>query len=284
MRGLESMKDRFGIGWRPELAAGIFAHLDRIDLVEVIAEDYYTASPDELRSLETLARLVPVTLHGTSMGLASAVPVETSRLDAMARLAGRVKPESWSEHLAFVRGGGIEIGHLAAPPRTSATVEGAAANLRRASAVVGSLPLVENIATLIDPPASSLDEAAWIGQILRASGCPLLLDLHNVYANGRNHGQQPSDLARRLAGNRIGLIHISGGHWIPAPGGSPRLLDDHRHDVPDEVFALLEDSAALSPSPMTVILERDGNYPSMSRLLAQLDRARQAVARGRSRP
>src|SRR5258707_10445676 len=33
--------DRFGLGWRPELAAGILAHLDRIDLIEVIAEDYF---------------------------------------------------------------------------------------------------------------------------------------------------------------------------------------------------------------------------------------------------
>ena len=29
------MTDRFGLGWRPELAAGIFAHLDRLDVVEV---------------------------------------------------------------------------------------------------------------------------------------------------------------------------------------------------------------------------------------------------------
>lgn len=34
------MKDRFGLGWRPELAAGILTHLDRIDIVEVIADDY----------------------------------------------------------------------------------------------------------------------------------------------------------------------------------------------------------------------------------------------------
>ena len=35
------MNDRFGIGWRPELAAGILSNLDCIDIVEVIADDYF---------------------------------------------------------------------------------------------------------------------------------------------------------------------------------------------------------------------------------------------------
>jgi len=43
------------------------------------------------------------------------------RLDKMARLVEQVRPQFWSEHLAFVRGGGIEIGHLAAPPRIADT-------------------------------------------------------------------------------------------------------------------------------------------------------------------
>ena len=34
------MNDRVGIGWRPELAAGILSNLDGIDIVEVIVDDY----------------------------------------------------------------------------------------------------------------------------------------------------------------------------------------------------------------------------------------------------
>lgn len=36
-------------------------------------------------------------------------------------------------------------------------------------------------------------------------------------------------------------------------------------------------------NPLTVILEREGDYPSMSSLLAQISRARAAMARGRAR-
>src|SRR5580704_13442092 len=154
-------RDRFGLGWRPELAAGILAHLAQIDLIEVIAEEYFDAPRRDLRALQTLAAQVGIVLHGVSLGLASTVPVERRRLDRIARLIDATGAESWSEHLAFVRGGGIEIGHLAAPPRNEALVEGACRNLERAAQIVGCAPQIENIATLVVPPASRLDEAEW---------------------------------------------------------------------------------------------------------------------------
>ena len=122
-------QDRVGLSWRTELAAGVFAHQDQIDVVEVIAEDWFDASRSKVSALRTLAAQIPVQLHGTSAGLASAAPVEEKRLAKMARLVELVRPEAWSEHLAFVRGGGWEIGHLAAVPRNAVTVENAAANV-----------------------------------------------------------------------------------------------------------------------------------------------------------
>jgi len=93
-------------------------------------------------------------------------------------------------------------------------------------------------------------------------------------------------------------LHCIGGfvvcyfYGLPRPTGdidyysavpATRLLDDHLHDVPDPVFALLEETATTSPNPLTVILERDGDFPSMPALLSQMRQARQAVARGRAR-
>lgn len=275
--------DKVGLGWRPDLAAGILSHLDQIDLLEVIADDFFQAPPREVRALQTLSAQIPVVLHGVGMGLASAFPVELKRLEKMARLVDQVHPHGWSEHLAFVRGGGFEIGHLAAAPRTKDTVEAAAENLSLATALIGSKPVMENIATLIDPPGSTLSESAWITAILAAADCDLLLDLHNVYANGLNFGYDPKAFLRELPPERIKMVHIAGGKFISAPDGRPRLLDDHLHDVPDPLFELLEDAAALSPNPLTVILERDGAYPSMDCLLFQIKMAREALARGRQR-
>lgn len=275
--------DKVGLGWRPDLAAGILSHLDHIDLLEVIADDFFDAPRREVRALQTLSSQIPVVLHGVGMGLASALPVAPKRLEKMARLVDQVRPHGWSEHLAFVRGGGFEIGHLAAAPRTQETVEAASENLSLATALIGSKPVMENIATLIDPPGSALSEPCWVTAILAAADCDLLLDLHNVYANGLNLGYDPRAFLRQLPPERIKMIHIAGGKFISAPDGRPRLLDDHLHDVPDPVFELLEDAAALSPNPVTVILERDGAYPSMDCLLFQIRMARKALARGRQR-
>jgi uncharacterized protein len=172
----ENMQDRVGLGWRPELAGGIFSNLDRIDVIEVIAEDYWDSSSG-MAAVKMLAAQKPLLLHGISLGLASTAPPPRKRLDKMARLVERIRPESWSEHLAFVRAGGVEIGHLAAPPRASSTIDATAANLDAAREVVGTLPLVENVATLIDPPASDRDEPAWLTGTLAASGAGMLLDL-----------------------------------------------------------------------------------------------------------
>ena len=277
------MPDRVGIGWRPELAAGILAHLDRVDLVEVIGDDWFDAGGRELRALATLGAQIPVILHGVGLGLASSLPVDTRRLTAMARIVDAAQPELWSEHMAFVRAGGREIGHLAAPPRSAATVEGTAANIDRARRIVGSAPLLENIATLIDPPGSDRDEATFVKDVAKGADVELLLDLHNLHANATNFGFDALRFLHTLPVHRIRAVHLAGGRWISASSGHRRLLDDHLHDVPESVFTLLEELGARTPQPLIVVVERDGNYPAITVLLEELDRARRALARGRAR-
>src|SRR5262245_50809840 len=68
--------DRVGIGWRSEIAAGILSNLDRIDVLELIADDLFEASRKTLRAIRTLASQVPLILHGVSSGMASASPVK----------------------------------------------------------------------------------------------------------------------------------------------------------------------------------------------------------------
>jgi uncharacterized protein (UPF0276 family) len=199
-----------------------------------------------------------------------------------------IEPNIWSEHLAFVRGGGYEIGHLAAPPRNLRTAEGAVANVERVRKIVGQAPALENVATLVAPPDSSMEEADWVTAVLTQSHGELLLDLHNLYANALNFEHDPHECLKRFPLARVRLVHISGGEWIDCPSaGRPnsarRLLDDHVHDVPEEVFLMLTEVAERCPQPLTVIIERDGRYPEFPVLAEQLRRARQALADGRRR-
>jgi hypothetical protein len=257
---------RFGLGWRPALGAGILANRDRIDVVEVMAEDFAHADEKTRRALQFLAAQLPVVVHATSLGLASSEPVDRKKLDDVARVVGWLEPEFWSEHLAFVRASGLEIGHLAAPPRNAATLEGLRRNVAVARQVAGSAPLLENVATLIEPPLSDYDEAEW----LHAIDSDLLLDLHNLYANAVNFGFDAIEMMSRIPHERVRAVHLAGGRRIERD----RILDDHLHEVPDPVYDLL---AFVENEAATVILERDGNYPPIEELLAELDRARAVV-------
>jgi hypothetical protein len=277
-------RDRVGLGWRPELAAGIFSALDKIDILEVVGDNYLEANRQQRLALKLLSREIPLHIHSIDLGMAGSAEVSTKRVDRLARLIHDVEPEAWSEHLAFVRAGEFEIGHLAAAPRNEASIAGTARNLKKAAQIIGSLPFMENIATLLQPPCSTLPEQRWICDIVAASNCGILLDLHNLYANAINFGFDPLQFLAEIPLERVGCIHIAGGRWVDSPDGTKKyLLDDHLHEVTDPVYELLAEVASRAIQPLTVILERDGAYPPMEVLLHELERTRVALAAGRQR-
>lgn len=264
---MRQLKDRVGLGWRHEISSHIWIHADRVDVIEVMLEDYLDASSAKLHSLKTLAREIPSIFHGVSLGLASTHPVDEIRLSKLNRLLDHLNQPTWSEHLAFVRAGGFEIGHWAAPPRTAAVIEGTLNNLERVRQRTGYLPVLENIATLMDPPGSIMSESSWVTQIADGADAGLLLNLHNLSANAVNLGLDPFAALEGFPLHRVRQIHLSGGQYV--------------HAVPDGVYSLLVRVGELCPDGLTVIVERDGRYPHFQHLLFEIEKARGALARGR---
>ena len=274
--------DRFGMTWHPALAPDMARMPHRLDVLEVIPEVALAATRGDRDYLRILARELPFSLHAVSLGMASASRVDEGRLEDLARLIEDVRPESWSEHLAFVRAGEIELGHLASPPRSDAVLDGLSANLRRARRITGTTPALENVSTLFEPPGSTRTEAEWLCDVMAATDAPLLLDLHNVCTNAVNLGFDAEALIRSIPLNRVQTVHIAGGadEVDPASGVTLRI-DDHRHEVPPNVYQLLTLVGELAPQGLTVVLEREGAPPPFEGLLAELDRARVALAAGR---
>jgi uncharacterized protein (UPF0276 family) len=281
-------KDYVGLGFRVDIAQEIAANIDGalkdIECLEVIAEDYYRFKADDtpIKGLAMMAKALPVSLHGVTLGMASAADVELRRADGMARMVEAIQPVFWSEHLSFVRGGGAEIGHLAAAPRNNATIDGTLRNIEALTKHVGAKPVVENIATLITPPCSTMPETTWLSSILSQSDTFMLLDLHNLLTNARNSGLDPFAMLDELPLDRVRQIHLAGGVDIPAPGGGTRLLDDHVHDVPMVVFDLLEAVGRKTANNLMVIIERDGRYPDFEALMRQVRQAKQSLQHGRA--
>src|SRR5688572_30116234 len=95
MRGLRriTMEDRFGLTWHPALGPDIIRARHAIDTIEVIPEMAMRATNNDHGFLRMLAREIPVSLHGVSLGLASTSRVEDWRLERLATLVDDVQPE-----------------------------------------------------------------------------------------------------------------------------------------------------------------------------------------------
>jgi uncharacterized protein (UPF0276 family) len=265
-----------GVGWRPELALFIERH-PGLGFVEVLAEDLDAAGPIPLPLERLRRRGLPLIPHGVSLSLGGAEPPEPKRLADLGRLASRLGAPLVSEHLAFVRAGGIETGHLLPLPRTREALDLVVANVQIARAALPVPLALENVATLFEWPHADMDEAEFLTEVLERADVLLLLDVSNLYANARNHQLDPARFLDRLPLERLAYVHIGGG---VERGGLYR--DTHTDPVPGPVLSLLEELAGRVPLP-GVLLERDDNFPSDTELSAELDAIGSALARGACR-
>jgi hypothetical protein len=266
-----------GIGWRAEIA-GYVAALPGLRFTEVVAESVHPHGDLPVGLPELLDRGVTVIPHGVRLSLGGADPVEPDRVDHLAAVAERLRAPLVSEHIAFVRAGGIEAGHLLPLPRTWEAVDAMVANVKRAQAALPVPIALEPIAALFDWPDDELTEAQFITEILDRTDARLLLDIANVYANARNRGTDPIALLDDLPLDRVAYVHVAGGaehHGL--------YHDTHTHAVPQPVLDLVTELCARH-RPSALMLERDGDYPPAAALTAELDAIADAAAYPRVTP
>jgi uncharacterized protein (UPF0276 family) len=264
--GGEPVDDRrygVGIGWRPEIS-GFVADLPGLRFVEVVAESVHPDTPAPgLTALR--GRGVTVVPHGVRLSLGGTDPVGADRIAHLARVAEVLGAPLVSEHVAFVRAGGLEAGHLLPLPRTREAVDVMVANVTRVRAELPVPLALEPIAALFDWPEDELDEAAFLTEILDRTDALLLLDVANVYANARNRGTDPVALLDRLPLERVAYVHVAGG--VEHDGV---YHDTHTDPVPQPVLDLVGELCARRRPP-ALLLERDGHYPPARVLRAELD-------------
>ncbi len=261
-----------GIGWRREIAADLLARRESVDFVEVIAETCFTQSTQRREAI-ALSHVWPVIPHGVKLSLGSAEGVDEDRAKRLGDLARDLRAPFITEHVALTSAGGTEIGHLTQLPRTRQAVAVVARNVDRARKHLPDVPLVlENIAWTLRWPDDEMPEEAFYEAVSRATGCPLLIDLGNLYANALNEGRDPVAVLRGYPLDRVTMVHIAGGHR-----DGDFYFDDHASPVPDGVFDLLAELVSKRGAVAT-LLERDANFPPFSALEGELARARSIIA------
>jgi uncharacterized protein (UPF0276 family) len=255
-----------GIGWRPQLAEFILGRRD-LGFLEVVAESFPPGSPTPL-ALEVLHQQgLTVVPHGLRLGLGGADTPHRRRVAHLASAAERFGSPLISEHIAFVRGGDVEAGHLLPLPCTKAGLDVLVRNVRSVQPDLSAPLALEPIATLIAWPEPEMSEAAFLTEFLERTDAWLLLDVANVYANARNHAWGDRyQLLDDLPLERVAYVHVAGG---TERGGL--YHDTHSHPVPLEVLELLSALTSRRPPP-GVMLERDDLFPSDDELGEELDR------------
>ena len=263
-----------GIGWRPELE-GAIARAD-LGFVEMVAEnvDPRRLPPALLGARERGLEVIP---HGIRLSLGGAERPDPRRVDHLAILADAFGSPLVSEHIAFVRAGGVEAGHVMPVPRTSQALDILTENVSLAQQRLPVPLALEHVAAMVEWPGAEMDEAAFVSELIERTGALLLLDLSNLYANAFNHGYDAVAALARFPLERIAYVHVGGG--VHRDGV---YHDTHADPVVPGVLALVEELFALTEAP-GVLLERDDGFPPEDELLAEVQAIDAAAKRGAAR-
>lgn len=267
-----------GLGFRAEIAGDLLGSPASVDFVEVVAEACF-ASPAARREAVAVSRVWPVVPHGVKLSLGSAEGVDPERARRLGALARELRAPAVSEHVAFVRAGGREIGHLTQVPFTRESARVVARNVAVARRALPDVPLLlENAAWALRWPGDELDEAAFFAEIVERTGCELLLNLGNLHANALNAGEDPAAVLAAYPLDRVAMVHLAGGATEDG-----FYFDTHAHAVPDAVYDLLA-RLVERVGPVPVVLERDDAFPPFAELAAEVARARAVNAQASPAP
>lgn len=261
-----------GIGLKADHYAEILDTRPPLGWFEVHPENYMGAGGPPHRYLTAIREHYPLSLHGVGMALGGDEAPSREHLARFRALVDRYEPGLVSEHLAWCGRGGHYYNDLLPAPYTDETLERLCAHVDQMQTALDRQILVENPSVYLSFEDTSIAETQFLGELVKRTGCGLLLDVNNVYVCAVNLGFDPRAYLDAFPMHAVGEIHIAG-HLEDAAALPARLLiDDHGSDVTEEVWALL-DYTLRRTGPAPMLIERDNNIPPLAELLAEASRA-----------
>lgn len=281
---------------RKKLGAGVGLRAPHRDLflsdsppdvswVEVITENYLPSRDGLTLPLQNLLRLrerYPVALHGVSLNLGSVDPLNPDYLRQLAWLEREVEPWLVSDHLSWTGVGAENLHDLLPLPSTAEALAHVAARVQKVQDLLKRPIAIENISFYARPLGSEMPEHALLAELVKRTGCRILLDVNNLYVNSVNLGLSPVEFVAALDPASVAQVHLAG-HSESSYGF---LIDTHGAPVPEPVWALYESLLPrLKHAP--AMIERDANIPvwaelgaEVGRLQKLIDNARKGAGRG----
>jgi len=222
-----------GIGLKASQVPEILREGAPLEFFEVHAKNYMVPGGPYLRHLEQIRERFSLSIHGVGLSIDGVGPLDARHLGRLDALLRRFQPQWFSEHLAWSSHGGAFYNDLLPVPYDQASLTRVCDHVDQVQDRLGRTLLLENPSTYIEFTASCFDEGTFLAEVVRRTGCGLLLDLNNAYVSAVNHGRDPFGSLRRCPagpgpscpGGDFHLERIG-------PGDALRRLPQQRRRVP----------------------------------------------------
>jgi uncharacterized protein len=262
----------FGLGLRVDHYETILNDLPTVDWFEALTENYLVPGGKPLHNLTRIRERYPMVLHGVSLSIGSAEPLDRAYLDEVNALAKRIEPAWISDHLCWTGVGGKNLHDLLPLPYTEEALKHVVQRVRTVQDILSRRILLENVSSYVSFCDSRLTEWDFLRTVAEEADCLILLDVNNVYVSSVNHEFDPHDYLAAIPIERVQQMHLAGHQ-----NHGDYLIDTHDHPVADPVWALYAD-AVRRFGPVSTMIERDANIPPLGELQAELAAARRVAA------
>ena len=275
-----ALPSRAGVGLKAEHYKTILETNPSVGFFEVHAENYMGAGGPPHRYLMEIRDHYPLSLHGVGLSIGADRQLDRDHLQRLKQLIDRYQPGLFSEHLAWSTHGNTFFNDLLPVPYTAETLARVVEHIHEVQETLGRQMLLENPSTYLAFAESTYSEIEFIAEIVRRTGCGLLLDVNNVYVASTNQQWDPERYTDAYPLAHVQEIHLAGFTREADDENRPLLIDTHDRPVDETVWSLFARAIEhLGPTP--TLIEWDAKVPPWPDLKAEANRAEAIMFAGR---
>ena len=268
---------RPGVGYKPQHFADLMDNPGPAAWLEVHAENYMGDGGRPLAQLRALSDHFAISVHGVGLSIGGEGRLAPDHLARLKHLLGWLQPASFSEHLAWSTHGAEFLNDLLPLPYTNATLTRVADHIDEVQSTLGRQMLLENPSSYLAFAESTWSETDFLAELVRRTGCGLLLDVNNVFVSATNLDYSPQGYIDAYPLDHVGEIHVGGHEEDADDAGRPLLIDSHGREAVEPVWSLLS-YALCTGGARPVLVEWDTDVPDWPTLRAAADRAADALS------
>jgi uncharacterized protein len=264
--------EKAGASFKHEHMPDILQDDHRVGFFEVHAENFMGDGGAPHAALARLREDYPIFLHGVGMSIGGETPLNREHLKRFKTVADRYEPMILSEHLAWSSHDTTFYNDLLPIPYTQTVLARVVSHINQFQDTLGRKMLLENPSTYVAFERTDMSETDFLREIVKQTGCGLLLDINNVHVSATNHSTSAEQYLSDFPLEHVREIHLAGHAIEEDEKGSPLLIDAHDRAVADVVWTLYEKVIALT-GPVPTLIEWDNDVPAWSILKDEATKA-----------